>query len=60
MTNIFGIPDYPVGDGTRTDSVRSRYSANLFISYPSVEHWRNLYDPHELRGLGFEYFGIGR
>jgi UDPglucose 6-dehydrogenase len=27
---------------------------------PVIFDGRNLYDPAELRGLGFKYFGIGR
>jgi UDPglucose 6-dehydrogenase len=30
------------------------------MSQPIIFDGRNLYDPAELRGLGFEYFGIGR
>jgi UDPglucose 6-dehydrogenase len=30
------------------------------MKQPVVFDGRNLYDPAELRGLGFEYFGIGR
>ena len=30
------------------------------MKLPIVFDGRNLYDPAELRGLGFEYFGIGR
>jgi len=30
------------------------------MKQPVIFDGRNLYDPAELRGLGFEYFGIGR
>lgn len=30
------------------------------MKHPVIFDGRNLYDPGELRGLGFEYFGIGR
>ena len=44
MANMFGLPDIPIGDEANANHVRSRYSRNIIISYPTEEDWRRLYD----------------
>ena len=44
MTNMFGLPNIPIGDEANANHVRSRYSRNVIISYPTEEDWRRLYD----------------
>jgi hypothetical protein len=44
MTNMFGLPDIPIGDEANANHVRSRYSRNVIVSYPTEEDWRRLYD----------------
>ncbi len=44
--NVFRSPDF--------DLIRTA------LKHPAVFDGRNLYDPVQLKGLGFDYFGIGR
>ena len=44
MANMFGLPDIPIGDEANANHVRSRYSRNIIVSYPTEEDWRRLYD----------------
>jgi hypothetical protein len=44
MANMFGLPNIPIGDEANANHVRSRYSRNVIISYPTEEDWRRLYD----------------
>ena len=44
MANMFGLPDIPIGDEANANHVRSRYSHNIIVGYPTEEDWRRLYD----------------
>ena len=45
MATMFGVPNVPVGHEDHAVSVRSRYSRNVVIAYPSLRDWNRLYQP---------------